>query len=48
MEPTFRTPQLFADETYVAFIEEWRFHDSTAAPTFPQRICFDVSLTPTP
>ena len=48
MEPTFRTPMLFANETYVAFIEEWRFHDSIAAATFPQRICFDVSLTPAP
>jgi len=48
MEPTFRTPVMFANETYVAFIEEWRFQDSAAAPTFPQRICFDVSLTPTP
>ena len=48
MEPTFRTPMMFASDTYVAFIEEWRFHDSIAATTFPQRICFDVSLTPTP
>jgi hypothetical protein len=48
MEPTFRTPVMFANETYLAFIEEWRFHDSIAATTFPQRICFDVSLTPTP
>jgi len=48
VEPTFRTPIMFANETYVAFIEEWRFHDSAAAATFPQRICFDVSLTPTP
>jgi hypothetical protein len=39
---------MFADETYVAFVEEWRFQDTIAAVTFPQRICFDVSLTPTP
>jgi hypothetical protein len=48
LEPTFRTPVMFADETYVAFVEEWRFQDTIAAVTFPQRICFDVSLTPTP
>jgi hypothetical protein len=48
MEPTFRTPVMYANETYVAFVEEWRFHDHAAASTFPQRICFDVSLTPTP
>jgi len=48
MEPTFRTPMLLATETYLAFVEEWRFHDVFASTTFPQRICFDVSLTPTP
>ncbi len=48
MEPTFRTPMLLAGETYVVAVEEWRFHDAIAATTFPQRICFDVSLTPTP
>lgn len=48
MEPTFRTPTLLTTETYLAFVEEWRFHDVLASTTFPQRICFDVSLTPTP
>jgi len=48
MEPTFRTPMLLATETYLAFVEEWRFHDVFASTAFPQRICFDVSLTPTP
>jgi hypothetical protein len=47
-EPVFRTPIMFADETYIAFLEEWRFQDSLASTTFPQRVCFDVSLTPTP
>ena len=47
-EPTFRTPMLLAGETYLAAVEEWRFHDNIASTTFPQRICFDVSLTPTP
>ena len=47
-EPVFRTPVLLADETYIAFLEEWRYEDSLASTTFPQRVCFDVSLTPTP
>jgi hypothetical protein len=47
-EPVFRTPLMRAGETYVAFLEEWRFQDRLAATTFPQRVCFDVSLTPTP
>jgi hypothetical protein len=48
MEPTFRTPVLLASDTYLAAVEEFRFHDASASTTFPQRICFDVSLTPTP
>jgi hypothetical protein len=47
-EPVFRTPVLFAGEIYIAFLEEWRYHDRLASTTFPQRVCFDVSLTPTP
>lgn len=47
-EPVFRTPVLFADETYIAFVEERRYEDRLAAATFPQRVCFDVSLAPTP
>jgi hypothetical protein len=47
-EPTFRTPIMRAGETYIAFIEEWRFEDILAPLTFPQRVCFDVSLAPTP
>jgi len=48
-EPTFRTPMMFAAESYVALLEEWRFDDFVAASTsFPQRICFDISFTPTP
>ena len=48
LEPTFRTPVLLAAETYVAVVEEWRFEDEAAPATFPQRVCFDVSFTPTP
>jgi hypothetical protein len=47
-EPVFRTPEMRAGEAYVAFIEEWRFEDTLAPFTFPERVCFDVSLTPTP
>lgn len=47
-EPVFRTPVMLASETYIAFLEEWRYQDSRAPATFPQRVCFDVSLTPTP
>lgn len=47
-EPTFRTARLFTNETYVARVEEWRFDDPVASADFPQRICFDVSLAPTP
>ena len=35
-------------ETYIAFLEDFRFEDPLTATTFPQRVCFDVSLTPTP
>jgi hypothetical protein len=47
-EPTFTTPMMFASETYAAIIEEWRFEDDATSITYPERICFDVSLTPTP
>ena len=47
-EPTFRTPTLFAGETYVAIVEEWRFDDAEASTTYPSTICFDVSFTSTP
>ena len=48
VEPTFRTDILFAAETYSAIVEEWRFDDEEASTSYPQRICFDVSFTPTP
>ena len=48
-EPTFRTDvEMIAGETYIALVEEWRFDDPDAAFNFPQRVCFDVSLAPTP
>ncbi|MDH3374499.1 MAG: hypothetical protein OEM85_14125 [Gammaproteobacteria bacterium] len=46
---TARTPTLQAGTTYIAFLEEWRFQDVDGAPaSFPSRMCFDVSFTPTP
>ena len=45
---TFRTPTLQAGQTYIAAIEEWRFDDFEASPTYPERICFDISFSPTP
>jgi len=48
VEPTFTTPVLFAAETYSAIVEDWRFDDDEASTSYPQRICFDVSFTPTP
>jgi len=47
-EPTFRTSRMFTDRTYVARVEDWRFDDAEASIDYPQRICFDVSLAPTP
>ena len=45
---TYRTPVMFANETYSAIVEDWRFDDPGASLGYPQSICFDVSLTPTP
>jgi hypothetical protein len=45
---TFTTPTLFAGETYVAIVEEWRFDDPEASIDYPSTICFDVSFTSTP
>ena len=48
-EPTFTTDvAMIAGETYIALVEEWRFDDRDTAFNFPQRVCFDVSLAPTP
>ena len=45
---TFTTPTLFAGQTYIAAIEDWRFDDEMAAPSYPERICMDVAFAPTP
>jgi hypothetical protein len=43
-----RTPVLQQNETYIAFLEEWRFEDDGAPVDYPETICFDVSFSPTP
>ena len=43
-----RTSTLQSGETYAMFLEEWRFGDPGASVSYPSRICFDVSLAPTP
>ncbi|MDX1499213.1 MAG: hypothetical protein R3176_04920 [Woeseiaceae bacterium] len=45
---TFRSPVLQAGETYIAAVEDWRFDDDEAAASYPERVCMDVSFTPTP
>jgi hypothetical protein len=48
-EPAFRTDvPLEQGETYVAWVEEWRFDDPLTPTSFPARVCFDVSLASTP
>jgi hypothetical protein len=47
-EPAFLTDVLESGATYVAWIEEWRFDDPLSPTSFPARVCFDVSLAPTP
>jgi hypothetical protein len=42
------TPVLQQGETYIAFLEEWRFEDDEASVNYPTTICFDVSFSPTP
>ena len=42
------TPVLQQNETYIAFLEEWRFQDDGAPNDYPATICFDVSFSPTP
>jgi hypothetical protein len=42
---TFTTQSLPAN-LYVADLEEWRFGDPDKSSDFPDRICFDVTMTP--
>ena len=42
---TFTTASLPAD-TYSVSLQEWRYEDLDASSDFPERICFDVTMTP--
>lgn len=45
-EEIFTTQTLPAD-TYVADLQEWRFEDEEGAPdSYPEQICFDVTMSP--
>lgn len=40
------TTQTLPADTYIASLQEWRFEDEEGAPdSFPEQICFDVSMT---
>lgn len=46
---SFRTQNpLVTNQEYAVYVEEWRFGDDAAPDTYPDRICFDVSFTPSP
>ena len=42
---TFTTASLPAG-SYVMSIQEWRYSDDSASSDFPERVCFDVSMSP--
>jgi hypothetical protein len=46
-EESFRTPLLQGGRTYVAAVEDWRFDDAEAAASYPDRVCMNVSFSPT-
>lgn len=40
---------LIGGATHVVDLEEWRFNDAEGAPdNYPEQMCFDVSISPTP
>lgn len=47
-EESFRTPLLQGGRTYVAAVEDWRFDDAEAPASYPERVCMNVSFSPTP
>ncbi len=47
-EEIFRTTTLTGPDTYVADLREFRYADPDSPIDFPNRMCFDVSFTPTP
>ena len=44
----FTTQTLPGPDTYTAALREFRFMDENTPATFPERVCFDVSMTPVP
>lgn len=42
----FTTPNSLTPGEYVIDVWEWRYQDSTRPDTYPDRVCFDVSVTP--
>jgi len=45
---TFTTQSLQGPDTYVADLQDWRFADFETPAAYPDRMCFDVSFSPTP
>ena len=49
---TFTTQTLFANQTYVADLRDFRYADEIDAngtpDDYPEEVCFDVTFTPTP
>jgi hypothetical protein len=45
-EETLRTPTLTGPDIYVADLREFRYADPQSPAGFPDRMCFDVSMTP--
>ncbi len=42
----FTTPVSLTPGVYVIDLWEWRYEDDTRPETYPNRVCFDVSITP--
>ena len=40
------TTQLLPADNYVMDLQEWRYSDEDASSDFPERVCFDVTMSP--
>ena len=45
---TFTTPVLAGPDIFVADLREFRYADTDSSAAFPDRVRFDVSMTPVP
>jgi hypothetical protein len=45
---TFTTPDPLPAGDYVMALNEFRYEDTSTAPDFPARSCFDVTVTAVP